>query len=90
MRQFEWDATKAAANCLKHRISFADAVAVFGDEQALSMVDEHTFEERYVAIGVDAFGRVLVVAYCWRGERIRLISARKATRRERRHYRGQQ
>jgi len=85
--QFEWDLGKAASNLRKHDIRFADAVTVFGDELALTVEDRHSAEERYVTIGMDAFGRVLVVVYTWRGdETIRLISARKATRTERLAY----
>jgi hypothetical protein len=57
------------------------------DEQAITITDdEHIIEERFVTIGMDAFARVLVVVYTWRGDRIRLISARKATRHERIFY----
>lgn len=60
---YEWDPNKAAANLDKHRIHFADAVAVFGDEFALTVADEFTDEERFVTIGLDAFGHLLVVVY---------------------------
>ncbi len=60
---------------------------VFQDEQALTAEDPHPDEERYVTIGMDAFARVLVVVYTWRGpDTIRVISARKATRTERTQY----
>jgi uncharacterized protein len=84
--RYEWDPTKAEANQEKHGIRFADAVEVFRDEQALTLDDPHPDEERYVTIGMDAFARLLVVVYTWRGEAIRLISARKATRAERTQY----
>jgi uncharacterized protein len=84
--RYEWDPAKAEANRKKHGIRFADAVAVFGDEKALTLEDPHPDEERYVTIGMDAFDRLLVVVYTWRGEVIRLISARKATRAERTQY----
>jgi uncharacterized protein len=84
--RYEWDPAKAEANQKKHGIRFADAVAVFSDEQALTLDDPHPEEERYVTIGMDAFARLLVVVYTWRGEVIRLISARKATRAERIQY----
>jgi len=84
--KFEWDRHKAVANQEKHGIDFADAVAVFYDELALTSQDEHADEERTVTIGTDALGQVLVVVWTWREERLRLISARKATRRERRQY----
>jgi uncharacterized DUF497 family protein len=82
----EWDAVKATTNLEKHGIDFADAATVLSDEQALTVPDHAPDEERYVTIGMDALGRVLVVVYTWRGERARLISARKATADERRHY----
>jgi uncharacterized DUF497 family protein len=84
---YEWDPAKAEANAAKHGVRFADAVAVFGDERALTLADPHSEEERYALIGMDALARVLVVIYRWRGEdTIRLISARSATRNERRQY----
>jgi uncharacterized DUF497 family protein len=83
---FEWDRRKAEINLKKHAVDFADAVAVFSDDSAITLQDDSTDDERFVSIGIDAFGRVLVVAYTWRGERIRLISARHATRHERRQY----
>jgi uncharacterized DUF497 family protein len=70
----------------KHAVDFADAVAVFSDDSAITLQDDSNGEERFVSVGLDALGRVLVVAFSWRGERIRLISARRATRRERRQY----
>ena len=86
---YEWDPDKAAANRQKHGILFADAVAVFSDPFALVIADDATAEERFIVLGMDAFGRVLVVVYTWRGEtRIRIISARKATRHERTQYEG--
>ena len=84
--KYEWDLNKARANLRKHAITFADAVAVFADEQALTIADKHPEEERFVTLGLDAFGRVLVVVYTYRGEIIRIISARKATNRERQQY----
>jgi uncharacterized protein len=84
--RYEWDPAKAEANQKNHGIRIADAVAVFSDERALTLDDPHPEEERYVTIGMDALGRVLVVVYTWRGEVIRLISARKATRAERTQY----
>jgi uncharacterized DUF497 family protein len=84
---FEWDPRKARSNAQKHRIEFADAVAVFDDGSAVTIPDEDSVdEERWVTIGTDAFDRILVVAYTWRGTTIRLISAREASRRERQEY----
>jgi uncharacterized DUF497 family protein len=82
----KWDPEKAAANLRKHGIDFADAATVLNDEQALTMADDDPEEERYLTLGLDALGRLLVVAYRWRGEEPRLISARKATRSERGQY----
>ncbi len=85
--EVEWDGRKAAANERKHGIDFADAALVFHDSFALTVADTSSSEERFVTIGTDALRRVLVVVYVWRGARLRLISARHATRRERRMYR---
>ena len=85
--RYEWDPVKARLNLRKHGVDFADAVSALEDDAALTMRDplaEH--EERSVTIGLDALGRVLVVVYTWRDGRIRLISAREATARERRQY----
>lgn len=83
----EWNPAKAKQNLRKHGVSFADAVTALEDDRALTQrdlsVDE---EERWVTMGIDGEARVLVVVYTWRGESLRLISARKATKRERRAY----
>ena len=84
---FEWDPRKAAANRRKHVVDFADAATVLHDEFAVTVLDDESDEERFVTIGMDALGRVLVVVFTWRGHRIRLISARPATVGERRRYR---
>jgi uncharacterized DUF497 family protein len=84
---FEWDPSKAATNLTKHGIHFADAVGVFEDDVALTIRDPYLGdEERWITIGMDMLGRILVVVYTWRGQGIRLISARSATPRERRQY----
>ena len=83
---FEWNERKARANLRKHRIDFADAATVFEDDQAVTVAEDDPEEQRYVTIGMDALARVLVVVYTMRGERIRIISARRATRRERAEY----
>lgn len=84
---FEWDAKKAAANLRKHGVDFADAALVLEDDLAVSVPDPDARDERrFVAVGSDPHGRLLVVVYTWRGERLRLVSARRATRRERREY----
>jgi hypothetical protein len=85
--EFEWDADKAAANLRKHGVDFADAVLALEDDLALTVRDpESEHEERFLTLGLDPYGRLLVVVYTWRGERIRPISARKATGQERRRY----
>lgn len=86
---YAWDPNKALENVAKHAISFADAVAVLSDPFARTVEDEASEEERFVTIGSDAFGQIVVVVSTWRGEdTIRLISARRATRQERRSYEG--
>jgi uncharacterized DUF497 family protein len=87
---FAWDARKAAANLRKHGVDFADAALALEDEWAVTRVDSGSEgEERFVTVGCDPSGQLLVVVYTWRGERIRLISARPATGRERRQYEEQ-
>ncbi|MGO9570386.1 MAG: BrnT family toxin [Desulfomonilaceae bacterium] len=88
--KYEWDRDKAEKNLQKHKIDFADAVTALDDEAALTLEDRDSYEERFVTIGMDAVGRILVVVYNWRGERIRLISARKAARSERKQYEGKE
>ena len=83
---YEWDETKAQTNRRDHGIDFADAATVFEDDVALTASDDASHEERFVTLGLDAVGRLLVVVYTWRGDLIRIISARKATRPERRYY----
>ena len=82
----EWDSRKATANLKKHGVDFADAATALHDERAITVRDKEAAEERYVTIGMDALGRVLVVVYTWRGDRPRLISARQAKRQEREQY----
>jgi uncharacterized protein len=85
--RFEWDPAKARKNFRDHDVDFADAVAVFEDAYALSQEDPTAQgEPRYIQIGMDFLGRIVVVGYTYRGERIRPIWARKATRRERETY----
>ncbi|MBW2643422.1 MAG: BrnT family toxin [Deltaproteobacteria bacterium] len=86
---FEWDESKAIENKSMHGISFVDTFAVFEDPNAVTLEDFRKDEQRYVTIGMDAFGRILVVVYTWREENIRIISARKAVRYEVRQYEGE-
>lgn len=84
---YEWDEAKRLRNLEKHDVDFADAVAVLEDERALSREDKQAVgEERYVIVGMDYLGRILTVVYAFRGERIRLIFARRATAAERDAY----
>jgi uncharacterized DUF497 family protein len=87
---FEWDEAKARGNLRKHGVDFADVVPVFEDERAVTVKDAITAvdEQRYLTMGTDALRRILVVAYTWRDSRIRIVSARRASPAERRHYRG--
>ncbi|MEW6613185.1 MAG: BrnT family toxin [Pseudomonadota bacterium] len=83
----DWDPRKAEGNLRKHGIRFADAEAVLFDPLALTREDmDAEGEQRHVTLGLDALGRVLVVVYTYRGEHIRIISARKATTKEARTY----
>ncbi|MBI2822565.1 MAG: BrnT family toxin [Acidobacteria bacterium] len=84
---YEWDARKAEAILRKHGVDFADAVTALEDQLAVTIRDLHPEEEnRFITVGMDGLGRLLVVVYTWRGDAIRVISARKATRRERQQY----
>jgi len=88
--RFEWDPAKAASNLRKHGVSFEDARDVFYDQHGLLLDDpDHSaVEERFVLLGLSAPAGVLVVVHCYRRHRdvIRLISARRASRRERERY----
>ena len=84
----EWDSHKAEANLRKHGVSFEEAQTVFTDPLSITLPDpDHSEdEERFIDIGMSDHRRVLVVVYTERGQRIRLISARKATPVERKQY----
>lgn len=85
---FEWDNKKAKANNLKHLVSFEEAITVFGDVRSItieSKSDSFT-ERRLVTMGISTAKRILVVVHTERGERIRMISARTASRKERKQY----
>ncbi len=85
--EIEFDPDKAAANQKKHRVSFAHAEQVLRDSNAITIEDpDSEGERRLVTLGMDALGRVLVVVHTMRGERTRLISARRASRGETEHY----
>jgi uncharacterized DUF497 family protein len=85
--EFEWDPRKAAANLAKHEVSFEEAATVFGDPLGRIVADPRhsSDQERFVLLGLSQDQRLLAVMYVERGETIRIISARRATRRERRN-----
>jgi len=85
---FEWDTRKDKLNARKHGVTFDEATSVFGDPQAMLLADpDHSLDEmRYLLLGLSTRHRLLVVAFVERPPRIRLISARRATRQERRQY----
>lgn len=90
MISFEWDPAKATANLRKHQVSFDEARSVFYDEFAVQFFDEDhsTEEDRFLLLGMSTGSKLLIVCHCERedGEVIRIISARKATRRESAFY----
>ena len=92
MIKFEWDTTKAASNQKKHDVSFDEAKSVFYDESAVQFYDDaHSgAEHRFLMLGVSSESRMLLVCHCEResGNTIRIISARKATKNECKHYKG--
>lgn len=86
--EFEWDADKAARNLTKHGVSFHEAATVFGNPLAMTYFDpDHSKEEdRFLTFGHSRAGRLLVVSHTDRENRTRIISARPATRKERKAY----
>ena len=93
MIRFEWNQPKATANLKKHGISFEEAQSVFHDEFATQFYDdEHSSsEDRFIMLGMSSSARVLVVCHCEReaGDLIRIVSARRATKRESTFYGGE-
>jgi len=85
---FEWDLKKAAINFKKHGVSFEEAVTVFGDSFSLTFSDpDHTHDEsRFLTVGLSGNGRVLIISHTDRAENVRIINARKMTKRERKFY----
>ena len=85
---FEWDDAKAEANERKHGVTFTEAMTIFADPLALTGYDpDHSDDEdRYISMGLSADGRLLVVSHTDRGENVRIISARVASRPERKEY----
>ena len=87
-RDFEWDADKANRNVEKHHVSFEEAATVFDDPMFITFIDdEHSIdEERYITIGLSRHGRLLMLAHADRKDTIRIISARRATKKEEQFY----
>jgi len=85
---FEWDSRKARVNARKHGVSFEEAATVFGDPLSVTIADplHSPREDRFVTVGESVRRRLLVLVHADRGDTIRIISARRATRRERENY----
>jgi uncharacterized DUF497 family protein len=86
---FEWDEeSKAGINFRKHGVRMPEAIPVFDDPSAITIVDDESdpSEQRFITLGMGAAARLLVVAYAWRGDNIRIISARPAENHEREEY----
>jgi uncharacterized DUF497 family protein len=92
MIRFEWNPSKATTNLRKHQVSFEEAKTVFYDEFAVQFFDEEHSddEDRFLMLGMSVYSRLLIVCHCEHegGQVIRIISARKATKRESTFYRG--
>jgi uncharacterized DUF497 family protein len=92
MIKFDWDTTKATSNKKKHGVSFEEAQSVFYDEFAVQFFDEDSsiLEDRFLMLGFSDEARLLIVCHCERdqGNIVRIISARKATKKESNYYRG--
>ncbi|HWB85678.1 MAG TPA: BrnT family toxin [Bryobacteraceae bacterium] len=89
MTGFQWDEqSKAGLNFQKHRVRIPEAIPVFDDPHAITITDDESdpAEQRLIVLGMGALGRLLVVVYTWRGENIRIISARLAQAHEREEY----
>ena len=86
--KFEWDSQKAVSNQLKHGVSFQEAASVLSDSLSITYhdPDHSTTEHRFITVGISQSGRVLMVAHTDRRDNIRIISARRTTRQERRYY----
>jgi hypothetical protein len=86
--RFEWDSRKARTNLAKHGVAFEEASTIFGDPLSLTIPDpEHSLaEQRYITLGKAFNGKLLVVVHTDRGDNIRIVSARRASRRERIFY----
>lgn len=85
---FQWDENKARTNLAKHGVSFAEAATVFADPLSLTIPDpaHSQTEERFIVLGHSHQRKLLVVVHTERGDTLRIISARRASRRERKSY----
>jgi uncharacterized protein len=85
---FEWDQNKARTNLAKHGVSFEEAATVFGDARSLTILDpaHSQVEDRSIVLGRSHHNKLLVVVHTERGDNIRVISARLASRQERKQY----
>ena len=89
MIKFEWDENKSASNLIKHHVSFVEAVETFYDDYAILIFDpDHSIDEdRFLLLGISNSSRLLLVSHCYRDNNvIRIISARKATKKETKQY----
>ena len=86
--EFDWDPMKAALNLQRHGVSFQEAASAFGDPLSITVPDpDHSStEERSLMVGQSRRGRLLIISHIGRGDRIRIISARQLTRKERKAY----
>lgn len=85
---FEWDEKKARTNAIKHGVGFEDAATVFSDPLSLTISDpaHSQSEDRFILLGKTHTGKLLVVCHTERGDNVRIISARRVSRRERKNY----
>jgi uncharacterized DUF497 family protein len=88
-REYEWDREKSEVNYGKHGIKFSRVIEVFEDVRLYVEPDTFPFEERFIGVGKDGAGVLLVVVFTWRAERIRIISAWKANKQQRDAYEGE-
>lgn len=86
--EFEWNSDKAESNTRKHGVNFSEAITVFQDPLSITYpdLDHSADEDRFLIIGLSSSGNVLVVSHLFRNDRVRIVSARKATRKERTYY----
>lgn len=86
--KFEWDKQKADTNLKKHGVTFQEAASVFGDVLSITYPDpDHSIREnRFITVGISRFGRVLIISHTDRGKNVRIINARKTTRKEHKYY----